>query len=40
VQVRRDIALALARGLHAHVGPDILENDDPVGVVTTNFFSF
>src|SRR5262249_3949020 len=33
VQAGRDLALAFARGLHAHVRADVLENDDPIGVV-------
>ena len=33
VQAGCDIALAFAGGLHADVGPHVLEDDDPVGVV-------
>src|SRR6266446_5772315 len=29
----RNVALAFARGLHAHVRTDVLENDDPISVV-------
>src|SRR5262245_13068577 len=33
VQAPRDVALAFARGLHAHIRADVLENDDPIGIV-------
>src|SRR5262249_57177675 len=29
----RDVAFAFARGLHGHVRAQVLENDDPVGVI-------
>ena len=33
MQTRRDVALAFTRGLHTRVRADVLEDDDPIGVV-------